>query len=272
MTPIPIVAIGLLAGLVIAGSMLFGEPLHFITRDYYSLLLGIFFGVIGFAIFGTRARLMEARAELALAATQHEAQEKLLLETELKLLQAQIEPHFLFNTLSNVVGLIRKEPDVAEQTLLNLTTLLRAFLKRTREESSSLAEELEIIRAYLDIQSIRMRGRLSYTVAADDAVGHTQLPPLLVQPLVENAIKHGIDPAEDGGAVDVTAHLVGQDLLIEVADTGIGFDDSAGGNGTGLGNVRNRLRALYGDRASMTITEREPRGVAVTLTLPATEP
>jgi sensor histidine kinase YesM len=272
--PIPLVLAGLLTGLVIAGSLLFRQPLYFVTEDYYSLLLGVFFGTVGFAVFGVRGRLMQARAEIAQANAEREAQEKLLLETDLKLLQAQIEPHFLFNTLSNVLGLIHKDPDAAEETLVNLTTLLRASLKRTRQASTTLAEELEIIRAYLDIQSIRMQDRLRYTLDADPASNDFEVPPLLIQPVVENAVKHGIDGIERGGTITLTTTRTGEGLTVTVADTGAGIDQegtsngSGSGSGTGLSNVRSRLRTLYGPAATMSIQDNEPSGVLVTIKLP----
>jgi signal transduction histidine kinase len=275
-------AVGLGVGLFAAGTALFRDPLFFYADNYGSLVLGVFFAIVGISIFGTRDRLIAARAELAVAESQRQTQDKLLLETELRLLQAQIEPHFLFNTLSNVVGLIHKDPTAAEQTLLNLTTLLRSSLQRTRAQSVTLAEELIIVQAYLEIQSIRMQGRLRYEVLPAELLESTNphqgelgawsLPPLLVQPIVENAVKHGIDPAEEGGQIEVKAGVEGERLVITVSDTGVGIvANGAGGkagSGTGLSNVRHRLQALYGELASMTITENRPSGVVVRLSIP----
>lgn len=269
-----LIALGLGVGLSIGGLLLFAEPLYFFRDDYVSLMLGVFFGIVGLAIFGTRSQLLLAQAQLAEAESQHQAQEKLLLETELKLLQAQIEPHFLFNTLSNVVGLIHKDPHVAEETLLNLTTLLRSSLQRTRDKTVTLAQELTMVEAYLKIQSIRMQDRLHYEFipAGILQVGsdlHEQmkahaLPPLLLQPLVENAVKHGIDPSETGGSVSISVETENKQLCITVADSGVGMSTSAEA-GTGLDNVRQRLRTLYGDRAFLTVTENRPSGVVVQL-------
>lgn len=279
LAPIPQTALGLIFGLVAAGTLTRGLPWYFFADSYGTLILGIFFGAVGFVFNATRTRLLAAQADLGQAEARRQAQEKLLLETELKLLQAQIEPHFLFNTLSNVVGLIRTEPAAAEQALINLTTLLRSSLKRTRAQSVTLEEEFTIVKAYLDIQAIRMQGRLAYDFSPDnwqkdEVLRQWPLPPLLVQPLVENAIKHGIDPSEAGGKVEVTAYCGNNMLHICVADTGVGINPNntaAGkhsGAGTGLRNVRNRLKALYDGAASMTIADNLPSGVVVTITIP----
>ncbi len=267
---IPITAIGLVVGMLLGGTLVVGRPLFFFAEDYRTLLLGVFFGVLGFSIFGTRARLKATAAELALAQLKTAQQEKTLAETELKLLQAQIEPHFLFNTLSNVASLIRHDPQAAERTLLNLTTLLRASLSRTREGDTTFGQELDIAQAYLDINAIRMHNRLKYQIDVPEHLKATPLPPLLVQPLIENAIKHGVDPLECGGEVQLHAHQTDQNLVIEVRDNGrgIGAANQAGtpGTGTGLQNVRNRLRALYGSAAELRIEE-EADGAGVTATL-----
>ena len=135
-------------------------------------------------------------AEQTLAKKQ---QEKEFLASQLKFLQAQIEPHFLFNTLSNVVGMIHTNPVDAENTLINLTKLLRSTLERTRDGESTINDEVTLLRAYLDIQKTRMQDRLSYSINVQSECELLTLAPLLLQPLVENAIIHGIEPAESGG-------------------------------------------------------------------------
>ena len=262
---------GLVAGLLIAGGIVFGEALHFFTDNQLTLVIGIFFGAVGYTVFGTRARLAAAEAGLARAAAEAERQARVVTETELKLLQAQVEPHFLFNTLSNIASLIRTDPANAEATLLNLTTFLRASLGRTRQESTTLNQEFELIRSYLDIHATRMQGRLSHDVSLDAGLESISLPPMLVQPLVENAIRHGIDPLEQGGQIAVTAAMRDGDLIIEVCDTGAGPDSrhATHGTGTGLRNVRERLRALYGDDAELTLSPNEPAGWVSRITITA---
>ena len=181
----------------------------FYTEDYATLILGIFFSVIGFLVFATRTRLAQTEARLIAAEMESERQERLVTLTELKLLQAQIEPHFLFNTLSNIAGLIHKRPDDAEKTLVNLTRLLRSSLSRTRKTETTVAEEIDIARAYLEIHAIRMSDRLQYRITVDPTVSNAPLPPLLIQPLVENAITHGIDQLEQGGIINIDAQRDG---------------------------------------------------------------
>jgi signal transduction histidine kinase len=271
--PIPTTAIGLALGLIVAGLVTFQEPLFFFTFSNATLYLGVFFGILGFIYFGTRARMVRAETELATATARQAHQEKLLVETELKLLQAQIEPHFLFNTLSNIAGLIHSDPDTAEKTLLNLTTLLRGSLNRTRKPTTTLSDELEIAQAYLDIQVTRMHGRLRYTFDASPELGDVPLPPLLVQPLIENAIKHGIEPSEEGGEILVSARQIKNKIVIKITDTGLGIDNCRPtiGSGTGLKNVRERLRALYGNEAQLNLVPNSPTGVIAEISFPRHE-
>tara|TARA_R110002072_G_scaffold1780_10_gene14785 strand:- start:4542 stop:5609 length:1068 start_codon:yes stop_codon:yes gene_type:complete len=266
---------GLAIGLAIAGWLNDGSLFSYFSENYAALILGVFFAVVGFSVFEARRRLSDANAALVEADALRQTQEKALLAAELKLLQAQIEPHFLFNTLSNVVGLIHVDPDAAEKTLLNLTVLLRSSLNRTREQTVTLAEEMTIIRAYLEIQAIRMHGRLEFRFEPSEgemaeALRGWPLPPLLVQPLVENAIKHGIDPCETGGQVIVRCAAIADGVKIEVVDTGIGINAATqhDAGSTGLRNVRGRVQALYGENATLTLSENLPSGVKATLILP----
>ena len=269
--PIPITAIGLAVGLVLGGLLAAGDPWFFFAENWGTPILGIFFGIVGFLIFGTRARLIELRAKLAEAEADRQAREREMMETQLRLLQAQIEPHFLFNTLSNIAGMIHKDPDQAERTLVNITTLLRSSLRRTRQEITTLGEELDIIRAYLDIQKIRMKDRLDYRIDVDDALRTTPLPPMLVQPIVENAVRHGIDPLEAGGAVTLAVSNRDGGLQIDVRDTGKGIHATTSGSGTGLRNIRERLARLYSGYATFSLADNAPHGVHVQMFLPATD-
>lgn len=268
--------VGLGVGLLIGGYGLTGDPFYLLVdNDYSTTILGLFFGVLGLLFFTTQEKLEDTRAELADARAEQLNVEKEHLETQLKLLQAQIEPHFLFNTLSNVVGMIRDQPAAAEKTLIDLTTLLRASLKRTRTEETTLGDEIAIISALLEINQIRMGNRLSWSIDMDEALKQLPLPPMLLQPLVENAVKHGIEPLEEGGAVDIQVRRKNERLVVSIADTGAGpgvkafSSDSAG---VGVANVQSRLAALFGASASLTLVENEPRGMIATLTLPASLP
>lgn len=277
LVPLPITLAGLVVGLVLGGLWL-GGPWYFFDEAWDTWILGIFFGVVGFLLMGAHGRVQTLRAALAQAESERLKLEKLRLETELRLLQAQIEPHFLFNTLSNVASMIHSAPEQAEATVNDLTTLLRASLKRTRAPVATIGHELEVVRSYLEIQRIRMGERLSYDIRVADGLAETPLPPLLLQPLVENAVRHGIEPLEDGGRIDVEIRTTtpGQ-MQITVRDTGGGIsevpDGSArpsqdGAGGTGIANVLDRLEALYRGAAALTFTANSPRGLCAVLTLP----
>lgn len=265
---------GLGTGLLIGGYVLTGDgSVFFFDDDYSTIILGLFFGVLGIVYFTTQEQLKGTRAELADARAERLNVEKQHLETQLKLLQAQIEPHFLFNTLSNVVGMIRDQPETAEKTLLDLTTLLRASLKRTRTEETTLGDELAIVSALLEINRIRMGGRLKWSIVGDESLNALPLPPMLLQPLVENAVKHGIEPLEEGGTITIRLRSEDERLIISIEDTGIG-PGGPGPESTGVGvaNVQSRLAALYdtkhSKRAMLTLTENDPQGMIATLSLP----
>jgi hypothetical protein len=276
LTPIPLQVGGLAAGLMLAGLLLEGSPLFFFSRDHSAVVLGVFFGVIVYVFSGTRARLAEYRQALTELQRVEAEQGRQLADTELKLLQAQIEPHFLFNTLSNATSLIHSDPAAAETMLVHLTRLLRRSLKRTRAETASLAEEQEVLEAWLGIASIRMGERLRYQIDIPAELGPTPLPPLLLQPLVENAIEHGLDPRAAGGALTVTAQQRDRSLVLTVEDDGVGLTAAPANTarpqdpnrGTGLRNIRERLAARYGERAGLTIQARDSGGTRAILTLP----
>ncbi|WP_309491329.1 sensor histidine kinase [Trinickia mobilis] len=192
----------------------------------------------------------------ALETERREAAELRQSETaaRLALLQAQIEPHFLFNTLANVQSLIERDPARACAMLDSLNHYLRASLGRTRKPVSALAEELELVDALLHIASMRLGDRLRYRISVPDALRQLALPPLLLQPLVENALLHGIEPAIDGGEILVTAKRDGDMLELSVIDTGMGLGHNRNlHGGVGLSNVRARLHSLYGDAGRLTI-------------------
>ena len=268
LAPPLVVAFGLIPGLLFGGTFVAGRPLYFFSQDYATMGLGLFFGITGFLVFGTRERLRRTRQLLAEAELERSQQEKLLAETELKLVQAQIEPHFLFNTLSNITQLIHSNPDLAVSTLENLTTLLRGALARTRSSKSTLGQEVDFARAYLAIQSTRMQGRLRYRCDLPEEARDVPLPPLLIQPLLENAVLHGIEPEPDGGEIEFAARLDGDDLVISVSDNGAGISESGTSDGTGLRNVRDRLRLVYGQDATLELTPGSPRGVTVRIGIP----
>jgi sensor histidine kinase YesM len=226
----------------------------------------LIFGILAVWHFHDEARMLEAQAEARAERVRRSEQEAAAARTELALLQAQIEPHFLFNTLSNVVGLIDTDADAARRMLLDLTALLRVSLARTRQSEVTLAEELELLRAYLGIMAVRMGERLRWQIDAEPDTLNARLPPLLVQPLVENAIRHGIEPAPAGG--ELTVRCRGGDMLVvEVENSGCVFSLDAQ-EGIGLANVRRRLRACHGETAALELEPRDDGGLTARIRLP----
>lgn len=216
------------------------------------------------------SRLREvARRELAEMEAAAARSDKDRATAELKTLRAQVEPHFLYNTLSNVVSLIDREPATAKHMTERLIGYLRHTLDASRRDNATVGDELAIIADYLEILRLRMGERLAYSIEATDEVRAQPLSPMLLQPLIENAIKHGLEPKIEGGRITVAASVDDGMLQIRVEDTGLGFGvatDTAG-SGTGLANVRARLKALYGDAAKLTI-EQPPVGTRISIRLP----
>jgi sensor histidine kinase YesM len=233
-----------------------------------SQFIALFFGGLGVVAFFLKERTWALQTELQARELQHLEAEKRSVEAHLKLLQAQVEPHFLFNSLANVAGLIEADPKLASRLLEALITYLRASLQRTRAEGGTLGDELDLLEAYLDIFKIRFGPRLVYSVAAAPQLRALRFPPMLLQPLVENAIRHGIEPQLAGGRVEIAAARRDGTLELTVRDTGPGFSEAAAG-GLGLDNVRARLAALFGDAGSLELAEPREGGVLATLRLPA---
>ena len=200
------------------------------------------------------------------------ATEKELTVAKLSLLHAQVEPHFLYNTLASAQYLTRSDPARADEMLGHLITYLRNSLPRAEDSLSTLGEELERARAYLQILKIRMGERLTMTIDVPDALKGVPLPPMMLQTLVENAIKHGLEPVTGGGSIWILARRTGDDVSVTVADDGRGFNTESSGTGIGLKNLRERLRLAYGEAASFAIVANFPMGVAATITVPAGGP
>lgn len=183
------------------------------------------------------------------------------------LLQAQIEPHFIFNALANVRRLLRTDTGAARDLLGNLLRYLQEALPALRDGVSTLGREGELVRAYLAVHQVRMGHRLRAVVDIPPPLAERNMPPMLLLTLVENALKHGLQPLVEGGNIVVQAAHEGARLVIRVSDDGRGMG-SASGQGTGLANVRARLRAAYGAGASLTLAVNQPRGVVATIAIP----
>jgi sensor histidine kinase YesM len=222
----------------------------------------------------TGASERRVREELALARQREEmaAAAQLLAEARLKALQAQIEPHFLYNTLAGVLSLIDSQPARARHMLERFIDFLRASLAASRAETATVGAELALARAYLDVLAARMGERLRFTVDADAAASMAPIAPMLIQPLVENAVMHGLESKVDGGSVRISARIEGARLLVEVVDDGVGIGNApprrAGEGGHGISNVKARLRSLYGPAAHLELLDNPGGGACVRLLLP----
>ncbi|MBD8882213.1 histidine kinase [Rhodanobacter sp. 7MK24] len=221
------------------------------------------------AISRALARRVAERRRREQQAAAQTATDKELAQARLSLLHAQVEPHFLYNTLTSAQYLTRTEPAQADRMLGHLIQYLRHSLPSAEETLSTLGEELERARAYLEILKIRMGARLEMKIEVPDALRGITLPPMMLQTLVENAIKHGLEPKPGGGSVWILARRDDGSVAITVADDGQGFGAASGGTGIGLKNVRERLQLVYGPRASLAVVANVPEGVAATLTVPA---
>ncbi|MEO8752025.1 MAG: histidine kinase [Casimicrobiaceae bacterium] len=195
------------------------------------------------------------------------ALEQQAVETQLRILHSQIEPHFLFNTLATIRRLQHTDPVRARETMTGFIHYLRAAMPGLRVTETTLGCEMALIRAYLDVLSTRMEERLRVTIDVPDGLLDRRLPPLSLATLVENSIKHGLASLPEGGSLDIRARIDGDRLTVRVADTGIGLKGE-GGAGTGLANLRSRLRSLYGAGGSLRMEANQPRGVAATLSIP----
>ena len=219
-------------------------------------------------MFFAREKHARVEAELQRERLRVERIEREGALAELRALQAQIEPHFLFNTLANVASLIEPDPATARRMLESFIRFLRASLAATRMQSTTLGAEADLIAAYLDVLKVRMGHRLRYRVEVAPELSGFELPPMLLQPVVENAIRHGLEPKVEGGELVFRAKRAGDTVEIDVADTGVGFEPTTRG-GVGLANLRDRLRLIYGERAALRIAENRPAGAVVSLSLPA---
>lgn len=195
--------------------------------------------------------------------------ERQALDARLRLLQAQVAPHFLFNTLANVQALVDAGSPHASRLLRSLVQYLRAAVPLLNEPAATIERELQLVRPYLELMQMRMPDRLQYAMDVDPSVLQVRCAPTTLLTLVENAVRHGIDPSEEGGRIDIDIARLGDRCVIRVADTGVGLHQSASSLGTGLTVLRERLQLIFGDAAYLRLTSNDPRGAVVEIDLPA---
>ncbi|MDP9050938.1 MAG: histidine kinase [Acidobacteriota bacterium] len=277
--PIPVMVVGVLvisAACLLLAQTLFMEfrlivPQNF-WRDYLNTLriampLAAVFG-LGAMVHGSlRERIQSGEKKLQEKVLAEEKAQKLATEARLQSLESRIQPHFLFNTLNSISSLIAEDPVRAEETVGRLAVLLRASLDTSNQPLISLRQELTMVESYVDIQKVRFGDKLRGSVQVCAALQDAKVPPMSVQALVDNAVKHGITPQPGGGEFLVTAAADNGSLRIEVQDSGPGFDLTAVRAGHGLDNLVERLDALFGPAARLNAFRREGRSI-VEMVLP----
>ena len=227
-----------------------------------SLLITALAGIAGTYLFYARSKSAYLIRKMG-EARQHAS------EARLKLLQSQLEPHMLFNTLANLRALIGTDPERATAMLDRLNNYLRATLSSSLASTHSLQSEFDRLRDYLELMAVRMGPRLHYTLDLPPELATQPVPPLLLQPLVENSIKHGLEPKVEGGSVRVSARLEGSALRLEVTDTGVGFaTEPEAGKGFGLTQVRERLNTTYGSLSAISFVANSAGGTSASITFP----
>jgi hypothetical protein len=228
------------------------------------------------ALFGTKVlvggkKRAEAETQTANAAAERESMQRQLSEAKMQMMQAQVEPHFLFNTLASVEYLIETNPPRASAMQRSLIQYLRAVLPQMRDNAviTNLGREVDMVRAYLNLLKMRMEERLTVDLQIPDPLRGAAFPPMMLQSMVENAIKHGLECKAEGGTLRVIAEVINNRLRVIVSDDGVGFGVvPSDGTGLGLPTIRERLKLLHGDQAQLNISPNTPSGVIATVEVP----
>ena len=239
-----------------------------------AVLIMAFAYLIASKVIVRKVAQADAKVKHAEGAAEHEAMERQLVQARLQVLQAQVEPHFLFNTLAAIDYLIETDPPRASQMQKALITYLRGALPQMRQKSSTLGRELRLIRSFLDLIKMRMEDRLEVEFAVPEGAESAEFPPMMLQSLVENSIKHGIEPKPEGGKVTVAARIQNGQLWVEVKDTGIGIantetlESPTSGTGLGLQNIRERLAMLFPGKSRLILVSDDTVGTSVKIVVP----
>jgi len=245
-----------------------GEPLR-VSGFFGMCFSGILFGP--WVALGAMVRQRDALARHQALAFQLERSEleRQALDARMRLLQAQVQPHFLFNTLANVRALVNTGSPRASAVLDSLIAYLRAAVPRLDEPATTLGQEVQLVRAYLELMHMRIPDRLQFSLHVDEAAHGLRCPPMAVLTLVENAVRHGIDPSEEGGRIEVNIALRDGRCSARVIDTGVGLQQAGNGLGTGLSTLRERMQLTFGGDARLSLTGVVPHGVCAELDFPA---
>jgi len=270
------VAMPISTALIYALSTAPGEPAFYHVQDRMDgfatlTVLGVL--VAPWVALGALVRQKEALARTQALAFELERSEfeRQALDARLHLLQAQVAPHFLFNTLANVQALVDAGSPQAAVVLRSLIAYLRAAVPRLHEPVTTLGQELQLVQAYLELMHMRMPDRLQFALHVDPAAMTLRCPPMTLLTLVENAVRHGIDPSEEGGRIEIQVERRGDRCVVRVVDTGMGLRPNGGGLGTGLTTLRERLQLTFDGDAELRVGAQSPRGVSAELDFPARE-
>jgi len=243
------------------------------NRESLSLLVGaslLFAPWIAVAAI-LRQRDQQAREQAFAFELERSEFERRVSDARLSLMQAQVEPHFLFNTLANIQALVDSGSPQASKVLTSLIAYLRAAVPRMQSLSTTFDDEVQLVHAYLELMQMRMPDRLQYAIHLDPAAARLYCPPMTLLTLIENAVRHGIDPSETGGRIDADLWLRDNRCVIRVKDTGVGLKTTSRGLGTGLSTLRERLKLAFGGDAQLTLTEMVPHGVCAEISFPGRE-
>jgi len=243
-------------------------PYHagWLNSTVYSAMSWLMFGGLATFVYVDRKRARVTRERLAAAELERTRGAKRMLESRLAAMQARVEPQFLFNTLAQVRDLYDANAALGERTLDDLIAYLRAAMPRMRDTSSTVAQEIELARAYLAIVKVRLGDRLEYAIDVAEDIGEARMPPMMLLPLIDHAVVHGLAPTQEMGTLLITMEIVGGRLRLKLTDSGAGFVPETGGDG--IGDIRERLQALYGNDASLELARVEQRATRAVMEIP----
>jgi signal transduction histidine kinase len=261
----------LLAYWITTGELRFWHDHSRLTGMFELCFAGLLFGPWMALAAMVRQREALARHQALSFQLERSELERQAADARLRLLQRQVQPHFLFNTLANVRALVRAGSPRAPEVLDSLIAYLRASVPRLDEPTPRLGQELDLVRAYLELMHMRMPDRLQFALHADPGAAELLCPPMTLLTLVENAVRHGIDPSEEGGRIEVGVNVREGRCIVRVVDTGVGLAavSDSGGDGTGLRTLRERLQLAFGGDARLSLTALMPQGVCAELEFPA---
>ena len=243
---------------------------NFVVDQWHFLTIAVNLVVMATVTVAVILYFLHQRAmeRLTVNIRENEQLKQLQLESKLSLLQSKINPHFLFNTLNTMLDIVKHDSNEVEHIILNLSDIYRRTLTSPDKALIPVSEELDLVEKYLEIEKIRMGDRLSYHIDTPDGVGSVQIPPMIIQILVENAVKHGLSPKQNGGTITIRTSMKDTRLVIEVTDDGVGIDTGKESSGFGLYSIQQRIKLHYYDQGTMSIRTPDAGGTTVIIELP----